>query len=632
MTAVGGYAGKIAFVDLTRREVRQETLDLEQAKRFIGGAGLTYSLIKDIFTGTGDPLGPDNPIIIGAGPLVGTPTPSAAKFQVTTQFPNPASSDGRCFIGSASSGSRRFALMLKNAGFDAVVITGRSESPCYLLIDNQDIKIKDASLLWGKSDIYQTTVQLIQAHPDSGVIAIGAAGENLVRFSLAITDNTSTLGRNGLGAVFGSKNLKAVVTRGSQGVTVKNPQALLRVVSRIHQEIQAHPMTRLHQELGVHANWEVYRITMNPGSWSLDKWNRYYGSEAARSAILENLPCTACLLGCRSSFKFDSSVGNSEITHTGTFLHLANIGQVSGLTNWHDAAMILHRCNQVGMSVVEFRGIIRYLSLAAADHPEVKELKLEEGLPAYQRLLDMIIHRRGIGEILANGWVAMAEEFGKEPGDYLSLVKGAACTYDARATKLDAPRFNIVVNPRGAMHGQAHSTTSVPLRKPEDIIKELKHMGMADEDIIRIIDDQNLNIGRLTRHVQDSGMAMDSLGVCVMYGIPGFLHLKNLSKIYSAVTGWETSPHDLKQSGERAFNLLKILNTWAGFGRADDTFPKIWLQAKNTPDGIEYLDDYYRNKHLTETDLEQVLTDYYVERGWDPQSGLPKQETIDRLL
>ncbi|HWJ03540.1 MAG TPA: aldehyde ferredoxin oxidoreductase C-terminal domain-containing protein, partial [Verrucomicrobiae bacterium] len=469
-------------------------------------------------------------------------------------------------------------------------------------------------------------------YPDSGVIAIGAAGENLVRFSLAITDNTSTLGRNGLGAVFGSKNLKAVVTRGSQGVNVKDPKRLLRLVGKIHKEILAHPGTKPHQEIGLHANWEVYRNTMNPGIWSQEKWNQYYGPEVAKSAIFENLPCTGCLLGCRSTFKFDTDVENNEITYTGTFLHLANIGQVSGLTRWQDAAVILHRCNQVGMSVVEFRGIIRYLSLAAADHPEVKALRLEEGLPAYQRLLDLIISRRGIGEVLANGWAAMAEAFGSDPGQYLSLVKGAACTYDARATKLDAVRFHIVVNPRGAMHGQGHSTTSVPLREPEDIIQELKRMGLADQDIKRIIDDRNLNVGRLTRHVQDSGMVMDSLGVCIMYNIPGFLHLDNLSEIYSAVTGLETSPGDLKQSGERSFNLLKTLNARAGFGRADDTFPQIWLQPKNTPDGIEYLDDYYRNKHLSANDLEQILTDYYEERGWDPKSGLPYPQTVDKQL
>ncbi|HWI54522.1 MAG TPA: aldehyde ferredoxin oxidoreductase N-terminal domain-containing protein, partial [Desulfobacteria bacterium] len=152
MKDVGGYAGKVAYVNLTTGEVRQETLDRDQARQFLGGSGLNYSLIKDTFSGHSDPLGPDNPIIIGVGPLVGTPTPTAAKFQVTTQFPNPADSDGRCFIGSASSGSRRFALMFKNAGFDAVVITGRSNSPCYLLIDDLNIRIMDASSLWGNYD------------------------------------------------------------------------------------------------------------------------------------------------------------------------------------------------------------------------------------------------------------------------------------------------------------------------------------------------------------------------------------------------------------------------------------------------------------------------------------------------
>lgn len=627
----GGYAGRIAFADLSSEKTWWEELTPEQVMPFIGGCGLNYSLLKESFTGHGDPLAPENPIIIGVGPLVGTPTPSAAKFQITSRFPNPAGPDSRCFLGSASSGSRRFALMLKNAGFDALVITGRAKSPSFIMVDNLEIRILDASNLWGKTDIYQTTDILTETFPGSGVIAIGAAGENLVRFSLAITDKTSTVGRNGLGAVFGSKNLKAVAARGDMGVEINDPQRFVRAVTKIHRQIEAHPATTQHRSLGLHANWDVYRITMNPGLWPREKWERYYGPAVAPRAIHQNLPCTACLLGCRSSFEVDVTEGVREITHTGTFLHLGTVGQASGLEDWRKSALILHRCNQAGMSVVEFRGIIRYLSLVAPDHPEVRRIKLEEGLPAYERLLRIIIDRRGIGDVLANGWLAMSREFGEDPGKYLSLVKGAACTYDARATKLDAPRFNIVVNPRGAMHGQSHSTTSTPLMKPEAIAGELQEMGLAAHEIKKIIDGENLNVGRLTRHVQDSGMAMDCLGVCVMYKIPGFLHLTNLAEVYSAVTGHETTPQDLKTAGERAFNLLKILNARAGFGRADDAFPEIWLQPKNTPNGTEYLMDYYRHKKLDKDDLAGVLSDYYLERGWNPETGLPETATLVRL-
>ena len=116
-----------------------------------------------------------------------------------------------------------------------------------------------------------------------------------------------------------------------------------------------------------------------------------------------------------------------------------------------------------------------------------------------------------------------------------------------------------------------------------------------------------------------------------MYGIPGFLHLANLAELYSAVTGIETTSQELKKAGARAFNLLKVLNVRAGFSRVDDAFPKVWLQAKNTPEGTEFLEDYYRHKRLNETDLAQVLIDYYLERGWDPKTGVPNQETLVNL-
>ncbi|MDQ0287297.1 aldehyde:ferredoxin oxidoreductase [Desulfofundulus luciae] len=630
--AMGGYAGKILFVDLSRKKFWSEKLLPQLTRDYIGGSGLNYQLARDLIHPRSDPLAPESPVIIGVGPLVGLPVPSAAKFQATVRFPNPADESGKCFIGSASSGSRRFAAMLKKAGFDCMVITGRSERPAYLVVENGGVKLEDASGLWGKTNVYQTTRELMKKYPGAGVIAIGAAGENLVRFAIAITDMTSTLGRNGLGAVLGSKKLKAIVVRGEGEIKIADRKRLLEATRRIREEIEAHPLTRTHREIGLHASWHIYRITMNPGLWPVEKWDCLYGPAVARSAILKNLPCSRCILCCRSSFPVEGTGEGVEVTHTGTFLHLATIGQTLNLEDWRQAARLLHLCNCAGMSVVEFRGIIRYLSqVARSRRGEVEALKLEEGLPAYERLLNHLIFRQGIGNILAEGWVAMGRYFGEDPANHLSMIKGAACTYDARATKMDAPRFNMVVNPRGAMHGLAHSATSIPLQEPEVIVSSLEKMGLDKEAIERIIKGRYLNVGRLTRHVQDSGQVMDCLGVCIMYNIPGFLHLQNLAKIYSAATGLQTTAGELKRAGERVFNLLKVLNVREGFHRDDDSFPKIWLTEKNTPDGKEYLEDYYRQRRLEPQELQALLDDYYQERGWDPLTGCPTPETLAGL-
>lgn len=229
-----GYAGTIAYVDLTTGQVRKENLDLDCAKKFLGGAGLNLRLAYDLIKPGADPLSPDNPILIGAGPLVGTLAPGSGRFSGTTKFALPASQDNRFYVASANGGGRRLGLMLKCAGYDHLVITGRASRPVYLKIIDDDIEICDANDLWGKKDTYQTTDELVARYGRCGVIAIGKAGEKLVKFALAIVDKRSTLGRNGFGAVMGSKNLKAICVRGTKGVKIKDPKRFMKEVDRLY--------------------------------------------------------------------------------------------------------------------------------------------------------------------------------------------------------------------------------------------------------------------------------------------------------------------------------------------------------------------------------------------------------------
>jgi len=204
-----GYAGNILHVDLTNNKIQKEPLDRDLIEKYMGGWGINFMLAYDLLKPNTDPFSPDNPIILGAGPLVGSSVPGSPKICATTKFSLPATPDGRNYITSAVSGSRRFGKMMKMAGFDHVVITGKAKRPVYIHISDENIEICDAEYLWGNTDIYATTDSLIQKHGKCGVIAIGRAGENLCRFSMAITDKKSTLGRSGFGAVMGSKKLKA---------------------------------------------------------------------------------------------------------------------------------------------------------------------------------------------------------------------------------------------------------------------------------------------------------------------------------------------------------------------------------------------------------------------------------------
>ncbi len=215
-----GYAGAVLRVDLGTGKIEKELLDPDWARGFIGGAGMNCRLFHELHRPGISPFDPENPIVIGAGPLVGTPLPGTGKVEGTTKFSLPALEDGRCYVATASSGSRRFGVMLKQAGYDHVVITGRAPRPVVLQILDGEVALLDAERLWGRMDAYETAEELQRRVSGAGVVTIGAAGENRVKFALALTDKMSTLGRNGFGAVMGSKNLKAICVRGTGRISL----------------------------------------------------------------------------------------------------------------------------------------------------------------------------------------------------------------------------------------------------------------------------------------------------------------------------------------------------------------------------------------------------------------------------
>lgn len=333
-----GYAGNILYVDLTTGEIRKEPLDLELAKRFVGGWGINFKLAYDLMKPGTDPFSPDNPIIIGVGPLVGTLAPGAAKVAATTKFALPATEDGRYYITTASSGSRRFGLMLKNAGYDHVVITGRAKAPVYLKIIDDDVEICDGGELWGKKDTYETTEELMDRYGNCGVIAIGRAGENLIRFAMALTDKRSTLGRSGFGAVMGSKNLKAVVTQGSKGVKISDPPRFMKVVDSIYQRLMRLPYVKPQHDLGAHSTWRPIIVpNVDPGIWSKYDWDARYGIENWYQVKKDVKSCTSCWLACRVAVEIRDGEFAGVTSETGHYMWVAVVGQKLGLTDQREA-------------------------------------------------------------------------------------------------------------------------------------------------------------------------------------------------------------------------------------------------------------------------------------------------------
>jgi len=631
-----GYAGNILWVNLTTGKIEKEPLDLELASRFVGSCGLQHVLAYRLITPGLDPLSPEAPIIIGAGPLVGTLTPGSGQIEGTIKFPLPASADNRYYIASGSSGSNNFGYMMKAAGYDHLVILGRAEKPVYLKIIDDDIEICDASRFWGKKDTFGTHDELRLKYGRCGTLTIGQAGENLNRFAFAWVDNQSTLGRNGFGAVMGSKNLKAIAVRGSKGIKIKDPKRFMKVVKEIWASTKDNPFYKDHHEAGMHAGQKAWRESLNMGIWPKEKCDVAFSMERAKEMMSHNYGCTSCFLGCKSEFDVKEGRFAGQVTHKGAFLVFTWASQILNTDDMGIAAKLRDTANRTGLCDVAFRGLANVLvnlfEKGLLSEANTGGFRVSRSYESFNALMDMVNNRQGIGDDFAEGWFRIGEKVGIDFSQYLSMVKGATTIYDPRTAKLDPRIFSMAINPRGAQHPECHWITSYPRLPVGQIRKEAGNLGIPESTIKRIFTRDDFNLGRLTAHVQDRGMVFDSIGTCVMYQMFRFpVNMVTLAELYSAATGIETTPSKLKEAGERAFNLLKVLNVREGFSRRDDEFPELWFRPKATADGEDWLMDYYHRRIIDRAASEKILDDYYDERGWDTKRGIPTREKLAQL-
>jgi len=631
-----GYAGKILWVNLSTGKIEKEPLDIELATKFVGSCGVHHVLAYDLFKPGLDPFSPEAPILIGAGPLVGTLTPGAGQIEGTIKFPLPASSDNRYYIASGSSGSNNFGYMLKAAGFDHLIILGRAEKPVYLKIIDDNVETCDASNLWGKKDTFETTDELTGKFGRCGVITIGAAGENLNRFSFAWVDGKCTMGRNGFGAVMGSKNLKAIVVKGSKGIKIHDPKRFMKTVREIKASTKDNPFYKDHQQAGMHAGQKAWRESLNMGIWPKAKADVAFSMEQAKEMMSHNYGCSSCFLGCKSEFDIKEGRFAGEVTHKGAFLVFTWASQILDTDDIGIAAKLRDTANRAGLCDVAFRGLASVLTnlfeKGLISEANTDGFRVTRDYDSFAQLMDMVIHRKGTGDAFAEGWFAIGEKVGVDFSQYLSMVKGSTTIYDPRTAKLDPRIFSMAVNPRAAHHPECHWITSYPRMPIKAIRKEAANLGISKATLKRIFTRDDYNLGRLTAHVQDRGMVFDSIGTCVMYQMFRFpVNMVTLAELYSAATGIETTPAELKRAGERAFNLLKVLNAREGFSRQDDQFPALWFQPKPTADGEDWLMDYYHRRIIDREASEQILDDYYDERGWGIEKGIPTKEKLVSL-
>lgn len=638
---MGELSRWIFRVDLSTGKFEKQRVNSDLGRSFLGGSGIGWKLTADLLEPSIDPLSPKNLIVVNPGVLVGTLTPGTPKTTVITKFPTIATENNKHYVGACTGGGRYFGLGLKMAGCDHLVITGKADDPVYLRISNGSAEIVDALELWGQG-IEKVTNDLIRKEGKrAGVVVIGKAGENQVRLALTIIDKTNSLGRGGLGAVMGSKNLKAIVAQGTGDIKVARPEEFTKVSKELRARIREWPRRAHWIKLGLAAGWSDFKYTQYPGKWARDKWDRLYGEKTRMECVEDVIPCTSCMLSCRLKWKLKGGEFDQDIGFGSPFSKSATSGMLLDVEDHRKMIHLVTLGNRdAGLDFFTITRLIDFVTTLYQKGELTKEdtegLELRRDYETYLDLFNKTVNKEGFGKILADGWIRLKQEFGVDPQDYWysGICKGVDFIYDARPSNFHPLMMTFFTRPR-PHHGGSHTRTNSPGKPLEIHRNQVERWGIPKDAVERIFTatpySGKFNVGRYTRYMEDMMRVKNALGLCVIYTYQALIFGDDLARLYSAATGNDFTAGDLADAGERIFNLSKVINVREGFTRKEDKVPELWLRPMETPEGKIETMDYYETKVMTKEDFEKILDDYYEERGWNIEKGVPTKKKLQEL-
>jgi len=597
--------GKILRVNLSTEELHDEPLDEGYARAFVGGSGLAARYVYDMVDGDTDPLGPDNPLIFMTGPLVGTAMPSAGRCSVCALSPLTG-------IWGESNTGGFLGPELRFAGYDGIIITGRAEGPVWLSIIEGRAELHDGTDLWG-SDSYEAQERVREAldEPKARVACIGLGGENLVKMAAVMNDHGRAAGRTGMGAVMGSKNLKAIGLRGKARVPLADPDGFKSVVREIIANLDE-DMAALSLKLAGTACYVDMALMYG------DMPTRYYqqgvweGAGNLSGVLMvdqyqnRNTACYRCPIACGRETRAPNygldKVDGPEYETLGAFGSLAMVDDLEAVI------YAGHLCNVYGVDTISTgctialacemfeRGI---LTTADTDGLEIRYGDIQ----TTHRLIEMIARREGFGDALAEGSAALAERFG---------VPELAATVNRLEIPMHDPRAFVglavtyALSPRGACHMEG-DMYGVDTGQGPAI-----ELGILPGDRFDMTEER----GRIAARHQAWRNLYNALTLC-QFQNPG---VEWLLAALNGATGWDLEAEDLMTLGKRLVTFKRLLNLRRGLTRADDRLPDLLLEP---------LDD--GGTEGTVPDVDTLLAGAYAEYGWDLATGQPARETLEEL-
>lgn len=592
-----GYVGKVLRVNLSTKSAAVEDLDIAMAKKFVGGRGLGTKMFYDEVSPEVDAFSPDNKLMVVTGPMTGTKTPTGGRYMVITKSPLTGT------IASSNSGGY-FGPELKFAGFDVIIVEGKSEKPVYLMIEDGEFSIKDASHVWGKV-VSETTKQLASEAPEkSRVLCIGPAGEKLSRLAAIMNDFDRAAGRSGVGAVMGSKNLKAIVVRGTGDVAVADPETLKEVVKESNKKIRENGVTG--QGLPAYGTAVLVNIINENGVFptnnfqgsQYDKAEDTSGETLAEKYLVRKDPCYRCPIACGRYCKVDDIEGGGPEYETiwafGGDCGINDLGAVIKANYW---------CNELGLDTIS-AGTTLAAAMELYQRGHITDADLD-GVPLKFGDAEGIIewtkkmgNREGLGDKLAEGSYRLADSYGV-PELSMSVKKQEIPAYDPRG--IQGQGLQYATSNRGGCHVRGYLISPEILGLPEKLDRFALD-GKAE----------------WCKIFQDLTAFIDSSGLCLFTSFA--LGAPDYAQLHSAIIGEELTAEDILEAGERIWNIERLFNLDAGIDPSQDTLPKRLLKDP-IPEGPS-------KGHVAQ--LSELLPKYYEVRGWSKE-GLPTQERLEKL-
>ncbi len=619
---VYGYSGKILRVNLSTKEIKTEELPESLMRKYMGGKGLVAHYLRNDVDKNTDPFSEENPLYFMTGILSGIPTGGTSRMIMGAKSPVTKG------FGMSESGGF-VAPELKNAGWDGIIVEGKSDKPVYIYIRDDEVEIKDAAHLWGKGTGEVNDIIKEENNDKSLKFSqIGQAGENKVQYACVINDLKHACGRNGLGAVMGDKKLKAVAVKGTKGINFKDKDKILEISKWYAGYFMEVPSTRALNKYGTSGGVEYLSKsgllpTRNFNEGSFEKAKEISGKTMANTILKSGGGCFACPVRCKrvveidkEDLKVDPKFGGPEYETIGSMGSLCGIGNLETIAKAHEM------CNDLGLDTISTGATIAFAMECYENGILTKEdtdgVELNFGNEkALLKLIEDIAYKKGLGKVLSKGVKRASEEIGNGSEKFALYVKGQELPMHEPRGKIGVG-LGYSVSPTGADHMQIIHDTGMASEGP--VLEKAKEIGITEPVNPRGYGKEKAEYyAKAEKWYSFFNMA----GMCDFIPDPErSMPIDKLMELLNSATGWDATLEECLEVGERGITLARLVNYELGIDESHEEMPKRFYEP--------FKEGPLKGVSLNKEKFLDMKQEYYKYMGWD-ETGKPTEETLEKL-